>query len=148
MGKDPASIEGEEPRAEFSPMGLVMGFVYGRRILPVSKKSRRRNLSHGQHENADFVGVNTQVFIRRAQDPGRSRRLARLPTSKFNKLEARKIKQREGLQLIATGLQCAHRIVDIVFSRFTRKRKAQSALGTFGRKPHRNKHVRRLAFMA
>lgn len=31
---DPADIEKEEPRTEFSPMKLV----YGRRILPVSKR--------------------------------------------------------------------------------------------------------------
>lgn len=34
IGMDPADIEKEEPRTEFSPMKLV----YGRRILPVSKR--------------------------------------------------------------------------------------------------------------
>ena len=72
----------------------------------------------------------------------------RLPTSKFNKLEARKIKQREGLQLLATGLQYANRVVNIVLSRFIRERETKGALGTFGRQPHRNKHVRGLAFVA
>ena len=85
---------------------------------------------------------------RSARDPGQSRRLVRLPTSKFNKLEARKIEQREGLQLLATGLQYANRVVNIVLSRFIRERETKGALGTFGRQPHRNKHVRGLAFMA
>lgn len=141
IGMDPADIEKEEPRTEFSPMGLV----YGRRILPVSKKSRRRNLSHGQHENADFgisaqarppfalypeircgAGASTraQAFYPRRtlwRNPGQSRRLVRLPTSKFNKLEARKIEQREGLQLLTAGLQYVNRIVNIVLSRFIRE---------------------------
>ena len=34
IGMDPADFEKEEPRTEFSPMKLV----YGRRILPVSKR--------------------------------------------------------------------------------------------------------------
>ena len=72
----------------------------------------------------------------------------RLPTSKFNKLEARKIKQREGLQLLTAGLQYANRVVNIVLSRFIRERETQGTLGTFGRQPHRNKHVRGLAFVA
>lgn len=92
-------------------------------------------------------GLSTQAE-RSARDPGQSRRLVRLPTSNFNKLETRKIKQREGLQLLTAGLQCANRIVNIVLSRFVRERETKGALGTFGRQPHRNKYVRGLAFMA
>ena len=150
IGMDPADIEKEEPRTEFSPMGPVCGACLWGLSMGAESCLYRKRVEDGISPT-DNMKTQTLAFPRRrgllsrfiqkstaaqahprgrglythaerpARDPGQSRRLVRLPTSKFNKLEARKIEQREGLQLLTAGLQYVNRIVNIVLSRFIRE---------------------------